>query len=129
MFFPSSSRGLVKRIPSMKLLRAFLFLLVATATFGVGDLAQPQAAAAAVVAMVRAANVEAADLQSRTFAEAYNVLLDHYVHPLDTSAMLQAAWDNLAKEADSKAVAPGPSPEFTGDRAADLQAMRDALNQ
>jgi carboxyl-terminal processing protease len=111
----------------MKLLRAFLFLLVASTSFGAAGLAQSQVAAAAVVAMVPTAAAEDADTQSRAFGEAYNLLLDHYVHPVDTVSMLHAAWDNLAKEADSKAAAPGPSPDFSGDRAADLQTMRDAL--
>jgi carboxyl-terminal processing protease len=112
----------------MKLLRAFLFLLIATTSVGAAGIAQSQVAAAAAVAMVPTAPAEDADAQSRAFGEAYNLMLDHYVHPLDTSAMLHAAWDNLGKEADSKAVAPGPSPDFSGDRSADLQTMRDALS-
>jgi carboxyl-terminal processing protease len=112
----------------MKLLRAFLFFLLACTSLTVGGVVQSQVAAAAVDAVAPAAPAEDADLQSRTFAEAYNLLLDHYVHPLDTSALLHAAWDNLAKEADSKASAPGPSPDFSGDRATDLQTMRDALS-
>jgi carboxyl-terminal processing protease len=111
----------------MKLLRAFLFLLIATTSLGVGAAVHSQVAAAAAVAMAPSAPAEAADVQTRTFAEAYNLLLDHYVHPVDTSAMLHAAWDNLAKEADSKAADPGPSPAFSGDRAGDLQAMNAAL--
>ncbi|MBV9132704.1 MAG: S41 family peptidase, partial [Chloroflexi bacterium] len=110
-----------------KLVRAFLFLLVISAGLGAGGVIQAQAAPAASVGMVQSATGEDADAQSRTLAEAYNVLLDHYVHPLDTAALLHAAWDNLAKEADSKAAPPGPSPDFTGDRAADLQTMREAL--
>jgi carboxyl-terminal processing protease len=112
----------------MKLLRAFLFLVVASTSLAGGVVAQSQVAAAAAVAMVPSVAAEDADVQSRTFGEAYNLLLDHYVHPLDTSALLHAAWDNLAKEADSRAAPPGSSPEFSGDRAADLQTMRDALS-
>src|SRR5690242_11095741 len=102
----------------MKLLRAFLFLLIATTSVGIGGVAQTSVAAAAAVSMVPSAAAEQSDAQSRTFADAYNVLLDHYVHPLDTAALLHAGWDNLVKEADSKAAAPGPSPAFSGDRAA-----------
>jgi carboxyl-terminal processing protease len=112
----------------MKLLRALLFSLIVSTSMGAGGIAQAQIAAAAPVGLVQTAATEDADLQSRTFAEAYNLLLDHYVHPLDTAAMLRAGWDNLAKEADSKAAAPGPSPDFSGDRAADLDTMRSALS-
>jgi len=111
----------------MRLLRAFLFLLVVSSGLGVGGAVQTQGAAAASVAMVPAVAAEDADVQGRAFAEAYNLLLDHYVHPLDTPALLRAAWDNLARETDSKAARPGPSPDFSGDRAGDLQLMRDAL--
>jgi carboxyl-terminal processing protease len=55
------------------------------------------------------------------------VLLDHYVHPLDTASLLRAAWDQLAKDASGKAAAPGPAPAFTGDRASDLETMNSAL--
>lgn len=112
----------------MKLLRAFVFLLIATTTSAVAGVAQPEVVGAAAVSMVSSTPTEDADTQSRTFAEAYNTLLDHFVHPLDTSALLHAAWDNLAKEAASKATDPGPSPSFTGDRASDLQMTRDALS-
>jgi carboxyl-terminal processing protease len=112
----------------MKLLRASLFLLVLSCGLVAGGIVPSQVAAAAQVAMVPAATVEDAPTQSKALAEAYNLLLDHYIHPLDTAAMLQAAWDNLSKEAAGKAAAPpGPAPAFTGDRASDLQSIRDAL--
>jgi carboxyl-terminal processing protease len=113
----------------MKLLRALVFLLLfASGPAGAG-LFEPQVAVAAPRAMAAPVVVaEDAATQSRVVAEAYNVLLDHYVHPLDTSALLRAAWDNLAKEAANKADPPGPAPAFTGDRAADLQSLRDALS-
>jgi carboxyl-terminal processing protease len=111
----------------MNLIRAFLFLLVVSCGLTAGSVVPSQVAAAAPVAMVPAASVEDSPTQTRAFADAYNLLLDHYVHPLDTAALLQSAWANLAKEADGKAAPPGPSPAFVGDRAADLQTMRDAL--
>jgi carboxyl-terminal processing protease len=77
--------------------------------------------------MLPAAAVEDAATQSRDLGEAYNLLLDHYVHPLDTSALLQAAWTNLIKEADGRAATPGAAPSLTGDRSADLQATQGAL--
>jgi carboxyl-terminal processing protease len=54
-------------------------------------------------------------------------MLDHYVHNLDTAAMLRAGWDNLAKEATQRAASPGPSPVFASDRASDLDRARAAL--
>jgi carboxyl-terminal processing protease len=111
----------------MRLFRALVFLLVASSgLFGGGPL-QSSVAAAAVPAFVEPAAADEAALQSRTFAEAYNLLLDHYVHPLDTAAMLRAGWEQLTKESADKAASPGPAPALSGDRAADLETMRSAL--
>jgi carboxyl-terminal processing protease len=121
--------GLVKRFHIlMKLIRVLLFLLAASTALAGEGVLESQVAVAAPVSMVATAAAENVATQSRSFAEAYNLLLDHYVHPVDTAALLRAAWDNLAKEADGKAASPGPSPRFAGDRAADLQTMRDALS-
>ena len=106
----------------MNLLRALALLLALTSSAFQAPIAH-----AASASMVAPAPAEDAATQARAFAEAYNVLLDHYVHPLDTGAMLRAAWDNLNKEAASKAASPGPSPVFADERVADLQIMRDAL--
>src|SRR3984893_10920615 len=111
----------------MKLLRALLFLLlVSSGVVGGGALQYRVAAAAGVTTTAPAA--EDAATQGRTLAEAYNLMLDHYVHPLDTSGMLRAAWDQMAKEAVGKAAAPGPAPAFSGDRTGDLETMRGALS-
>jgi carboxyl-terminal processing protease len=110
----------------MKLLRALLFLLLVCGPAGAGILQYNVAAAAAISTPAPAAAEDAAT-QSRTFGEAYNLLLDHYVHPLDTPALLRAGWDELGKEAAGKAAAPGPAPAFSGDRVADLDTMRAAL--
>jgi carboxyl-terminal processing protease len=111
----------------MKLLRALLFLLlVASGVVGGGAL-QSRVVTAAAVSTKAPAVAEDAGIQSRTFAEAYNLLLDHYVHPLDTPSMLRAGWDQLGKEAAGKATPPGPAPEFSGDRVDDLEGMRAAL--
>src|SRR3981081_3298940 len=83
----------------MGLLRALFLLLAASSGLFGGGLLQSSGAAAAVPAFVETAASEEAALQSRTFVEAYNLLLDHYVHPLDTAAMLRAGWDQLNKEA------------------------------
>src|SRR5579859_6481253 len=111
----------------MKMLRALLFLLLVSAGLGGGGVFQDRVAAAAGVGIAAPAAAEDAALQAHTLADAYNLLLDHYVHPLDTSALLSAAWDQLGKEATGKAIAPGPTPAFSGDRAGDLEAMRAAL--
>lgn len=106
----------------MTLFRALVFLLALSAS-----VLQAPVTQAASAAMVATPPAEDAATQARALAEAYNVLLDHYVHPLDTAVMLRAAWDNLAKEAAGKAATPAPSPSFSGDRATDLGVMRDAL--
>ncbi len=122
----------------MKLLRALIFVfLITTGLAGGAALESATAAAAPATAGVASVSMatsapsvpaEDAATQTRAFEAAYNLLLDHYVHPLDTSQLLQAAWDNLVKEADGKAPEPGPAPAFSGDRSGDLQTMRTALN-
>jgi carboxyl-terminal processing protease len=112
----------------MSLLRALVFLLVASCgLLGGGFLDSPVAAAAAIGVQAEPVAAEDAAQQSRTFAEAYNLLLDHYVHPLDTAAMGHAGWDQLTKESVDKAASPGPAPALSGDRAADLVTLRSAL--
>src|SRR5579859_8063159 len=107
----------------MKLLRALLFaVLVSAGPLGAGVF-EARAVLAAGVSSAAPVATEDAATQSRTLTEAYNLMLDHYVHPLDTSALLHAAWDQLGKEASGKAAAPGPAPAFSGDRAADLDVM------
>jgi carboxyl-terminal processing protease len=73
------------------------------------------------------AQAEDASLQTRTFGEAYNVLLDNYVHPLDTAALLNSAWGELTAEAKDRAATPDAAPAFSGDRVGDLEKMRTAL--
>jgi len=102
----------------MVLLRALAFVLLALST---------QVPTVAADALNAPAAAEDAALQARTLGEAYNVLLDNYVHPLDTAALLNAGWSELATEAKDKAAAPGPAPALTGDRPGDLEKMRAAL--
>jgi carboxyl-terminal processing protease len=111
----------------MKLLRALLFLLLVSSGPAGGAALQYSVAAAAAISTPAPAAVEDAATQGRTFGEAYNLLLDHYVHPLDTAALLRAGWDQLSKEAAGKAAAPGPAPALSGDRVGDLETMRAAL--
>src|SRR5207248_5857978 len=108
----------------MTQLRALILLLAISFGMAAGSVVPSRVAVAASAPLA----VEDAATQARTLAEAYNLLLDHYVHPVDTSAMLRAGWDNLAKEASPKAASPGPAPSLSGDRAGDLQAMRNALS-
>jgi carboxyl-terminal processing protease len=99
-------------------------------------LASPSAltalAAHAQVAAVETSSTAAAEdssAQLRTVADAYNLLLDRYVHQLDSAALLAAGWDQLSQEAAArKAPAPGPTPRLVGDRAPDLDAIRRALS-
>jgi carboxyl-terminal processing protease len=115
----------------MSFLRALVVLLALTyGLFGAGAPISPIVAAAPVAISAdapAALTTEDAATQTRAFAEAYNLLLDRYIHPLDTAALLGAAWANLVKEADGKAAAPDPAPAFVGDRAVDLETMRGAL--
>jgi carboxyl-terminal processing protease len=114
----------------MSFLRALLFLLVAsTAVLGGGSF-QAREALAAPAALSASARLVAEDgaSQTRTFAEAYNLLLDHYIRPLDSATLLRAAWDQLVKEARGKASDPGPAPALSGDRVSDLESMRNALS-
>ena len=107
-----------------------VLLLIAVGVLGRG--AVPLAASAAPLtslSTVQSASVAAEDAptQARTLQEAYDLLMDHYVHPLDSVALGQAAWDELSHEAAGKAAEPGPAPGLVGDRAADIQALRNAL--
>src|ERR1700687_6481811 len=104
----------------MKLWRGLVFvLIVSSGLLGGGVLETPVAAAPTPSLSVPPAAEDAAT-QGRSFTEAYNLMLDHYVRPLDTKSLLGAAWDQLSRDADGKAAAPGATPEFSGDRAADL---------
>src|SRR5262245_52336463 len=95
----------------------FLLLVLSGAAGGAGFQSRPAVAAvAAAPTLEAAAAAEDASTQVRTFTEAYNLLLDHYIQPLDTSAMLQAAWEQLAKDSANRAAAPGAAPAFGGDR-------------
>lgn len=112
----------------MKLRRALVLLLVTALSALSGGALQWQVAAAAGVPTFAVVAGEDPAVQARALADGYNLLLDHYVQPLDSAALLGAAWDNLGREADaSKAAPPGQAPAFVGDRAADLQSLQAAL--
>jgi carboxyl-terminal processing protease len=66
--------------------------------------------------------------QASTVQQAFDLLFDRYVHPLDSGALLNTAWGQIVREAEQRqAPAPGPAPAFTGDRTADSAAFRSAL--
>ncbi len=115
--------------PALLLLRRRLSALVLALALVAAAL--PPAAAtpahAAVVAEQAAASAEA-DTELHTVEQAFNLLMDQYVHPLDSAALLQAGWSRLATAAaDAHAPAPAPLPALAGVRTADLDAVRAAL--
>lgn len=75
-------------------------------------------AAAAQPAPPASAARQAADV----VLQAFDLLMDRYVQPLDSAALLTAAWHGLGSEA-------GPPPIFSGDREADRLAFRRAFAQ
>src|SRR5947209_12511176 len=86
-------------------------------------MAQPMVLTAQVAAVdtSSAAPAEDSASQLRTVADAYSLLMDRYVHPLDSAALVAAGWDQLTQEAAArKGPAPGPAPTLVGDRATDL---------
>jgi len=117
----------LRRCKGMNLWRALVFsLVVLSGLLGKGVLHAPAATAASFSLSVPLPAEDAAT-QTRSFTAAYNLLLDHYVSPLDTQTLLGAAWDQLARDAEGKAALPGETPAFSGDRAADLETMLGAL--
>ena len=70
-----------------------------------------------------------ADLQAVTVQDAFDLLMDRYVHELDSAAVLRAGWAELEQEASRRqAVAPGPVPGLSGEREADINALESALS-
>lgn len=119
--------------PALLLVRRRLSALVLALALALVAAALPPAAAtpahAAVVAEQVAASAEA-DTELHTVEQAFNLLMDQYVHPLDSAALLQAGWSRLATAAaDAHAPAPAPLPALAGVRAADLDAVRAALTE
>ncbi len=68
------------------------------------------------------------DTENQTVDHAVSLLLDQYVRPIDSAALLNAGWTRLQHDAArAGAPAPGEPPAFTGDRVGDLGALHDAL--
>jgi carboxyl-terminal processing protease len=106
--------------------RALLVLILATYSVVAGGVIQSHVATAAP-AMALMAAAEDGATQFEVVEAAVDLLLDRFVHPLDSAAVLRAGWEQFDKEAVGKAAAPGPAPAFTGDRPADLAKLRTSL--
>ncbi len=66
--------------------------------------------------------------ENQTVEHAVSLLMDQYVHPVDSATLLNAGWTRLQNDATrAGAPAPGDPPAFTGDRVGDLGALHDAL--
>ncbi len=66
--------------------------------------------------------------QATSVQRAFDLLMDRFVRPLDSAALLNAAWEQVAQDAlEQAAPPPGPAPALTGDRARDIAAFRAAL--
>jgi carboxyl-terminal processing protease len=70
------------------------------------------------------------DHQVGVVRTAYDLMLDRFVHPLDSAALLRAAWDGVDHAAaDHSARRPGSLPTLSGERAADFAAFEAALRE
>jgi carboxyl-terminal processing protease len=89
-----------------------------------------QSGAAAVASPLEAPADPSADIdqQVEVVRTAYDLLLDRFVYPLDSGALLQAAWDGIDRAAAEHSVRrPGPIPALNGVRTADFVAFEAAL--
>ncbi len=57
---------------------------------------------------------------------AYNRIVDEHVAPVDEAALLSAAWDGVRTAARKGEMAEPQAPQFTGDRASDIERFRAA---
>ena len=117
----------------MNSMRTLLALILFAYSVAAGGVVHAQATAITVLETTAVdapaiAPAEDASAQVQTVESAYNLLMDRFVHPLSSSELLRAAWDQLAKDAAGKAPDPGPAPQFSGDRGADLDTLRAALS-
>jgi carboxyl-terminal processing protease len=105
-------------------LRALLVLFLVSYSVATAGVVHAQATA---VASQVARSAPDAGLQSQVLESAFNLLMDRFVHPLNSADVLRAGWEQFDREAAGKAAAPGPAPQFDGNREADLEKARDAL--
>jgi carboxyl-terminal processing protease len=68
--------------------------------------------------------------QAAIVQDAFDLLIDRYVHPLNSADLLGPGWAALEQEAlQQQAPPPGPAPTFTGERAADIGVFQAALEE
>jgi carboxyl-terminal processing protease len=114
----------------MTSLRTLLLLIVLVYSIAAGGVAQSQGiGSAGAPTLVAPVSVTAEDstTQVQVLETAFSLLMDRFVHPLSSAELLRAGWDQLDKEASATGVSPGPPPALSGNRAADLATVRDAL--
>ncbi|HET6315647.1 MAG TPA: S41 family peptidase [Chloroflexota bacterium] len=109
----------------MARLRALLVALLLAYSIAAGGLVYAQPATTATA--VQAAAAEDNSTQVQVVESAFNLLMDRYVHPLNSAEVLKAGWNQLDRDATDRAAAPGPAPAFDGNRDGDLDRMRTAL--
>jgi carboxyl-terminal processing protease len=112
------------RRPTHPVWAVLVALLLACAVVG-PPVALADEPAAATATAAPAADVDA---QLKTVDQAFGLLVDVYVHPVDASALLGAGWERMTKDATAAGgPPPEPAPAFSGARQADLEALHAAL--
>jgi carboxyl-terminal processing protease len=117
----------------MSRLGALLAILLLSYSVATGGVTYAQAVSPApditgAAPAVAAAPVEDGVIQVQVVESAFNLLMDRFVHPLNSAEVLSAGWDQLTREASGKAAPPGPAPGFDGNRENDLDKLRSALS-
>ncbi|HEY3061778.1 MAG TPA: S41 family peptidase [Chloroflexota bacterium] len=108
---------------SLRSLLVFIVLLYGATASGVVN-AQPVGATLAPIS----APAEDSSTQLQVVENAFNLLMDRFVHPMSSAELLQAGWEQLDKEAGGRGLRLGPVPDFSGERGADLDRARTALS-
>ncbi len=89
----------------MSLARLLLVLLVAIHGALASGAAPSEAAFAPPTALIAPAAAEQSESQLQVVETAFNLLMDRYVHPLDSAALLSAGWEQLRRDAADRQVA------------------------
>ncbi len=110
----------------MARLRALLVFIVLVYGVAAGGVVNAQSMGATLAPISAPAEDNSTQLQ--VVENAFNLLMDRFVHPMSSAELLQAGWDQLDKETSGRGLKLGPVPEFSGDRGADLDRVRNALN-
>lgn len=112
----------------MSLFRALLLLVLVSFGVAAAPVNRPLVANAATASAVEIAAAEDTSTQVQVVESAFNLLMDRFVHPLNSADVLKAGWDELSREATSKGLPAPTVPTFTGDRSGDLDKARGALS-